>query len=288
MENIHEIDLEKYCNWFFNIANEVETGSMILPYYESRIIRYSMVSYELLLRQIRQGKTQTEVSIKWEKHFENERLRLESEVEKIKDVLLQYSGKIGKALNCVLPNADEKEFILVQRKACFDVDLGNFEKALKSQAVPKEQIIKNFLSTQKYTHLDTYVSGEPLRSMQDDEDLRFKVLAEFAQDLATYDFIKYLNDELLEEQTEEIRISEKSLAYKIMLLHELGFFELNEINKNSSIRAKAEFVHIITGENFDNIRKCLSELDKPKDTKSNNPRKYEDEVKQKIKSLQRF
>lgn len=281
MEDINEIDLEKYYEWLCEKSNEI----MILSYYESRVVRYSTVVFDLLLRRIRQDKPETEVYLKWKKHFENKCLMIEKEIEKIKDNLIGYSGELVKSLNYIFPNSEDKNIISKCRKVCFDVDLESFYRAVRSKATPKERIIKQFLEVQKYTYLDYYINGKPLQANTENKDT---VLYYFAQDLAKYDFIKYLNDELSEEQTEEIRISEKSLAYKIMLLHELGFFELNEINKNSSIRAKAEFVHIITGENFDNIRKCLSELDKPKDTKSNNPRKYEDEVKQKIKSLQRF
>ena len=201
---IQELDLQKYAKRVFEISMTIYYQ---YPRTKKLSIRLAMIRYELQGRRLFKDNINSEISLKWEKHFKEKSKLIEIELEEIESINERYNfdketlkifGNDAFQIEYFLPNADEIIEIKKNRKESFDFEMKEFKRDFALNPKPKSLFIKEVLKKKTYKYRAFYEKGEPLQMgilyEKGIKTPRYAVLYNFANDLGIYDFIQEITE----------------------------------------------------------------------------------------------
>lgn len=294
---VYELDLEKYTSNLFRNSQDVKTD---LSFIKKKWQQCSDILSRLIDREIsKKGSVFNDDDLPPSTELiENVRSRwhfIWKEIKRIEEVkaLFEYESLGVKEVLAgleppvfLLPNNEEIEYINSLRSVIFEDLKKGFERILQSSSMLEIDIINEKIKDVKYCFSEFYESGEPIKinSVLGVDISNFNL----ARDLGKFDFVQYLKgrkNDLLEigliGKQDDLKREIKSLSQVIMLLYEVGFFDLPILKNISSDNKRGELVNKILRINDDNTRKYITGLQN-KD-KNYNPLKHKELCKEVVK-----
>jgi hypothetical protein len=185
--DILKLDLEKYKKWLWGLSEGLEQ----LPYLERRSERLAWIGYCFLRREILGKQTPKGQIVK--EAFENERIQIETQIDKIKNMKAGYLADASNEIKGVyfLPSMEEREMLDSIFKTSIKKDIEEFNKDCNVSALAFNDLKYRRLEGLSYYYTDYYIDSRLIVVL---EGKRQEVFNRFMLDYCEFQFAKYLQN----------------------------------------------------------------------------------------------
>ncbi|WP_044173095.1 hypothetical protein [Flectobacillus major] len=287
------IDLDKYANMLFEVGKLKELIDVI----DARKNRFILLSYDVHSLKIRHG--ENKIWHERELKFEAKINELKVQIEELKYKLEELCGNSDLRF-CFVPTLSDIQFIKYLRQTGFEYDKKRFLRRLEFSKKDKKLLIEEcikeaYQKIEENGRAELYKYGDLIPVIDNEKNDTLSV--NIGIDLGLYDFVKYLENHTdgsyLEDEKKEIDTilenddKNNSIGSTVMLLRNLGFFDLDFVKGLPSDRSRGALVNRIMGIGSDNTRKYISNLisSQKSEGKAMNPYIHEKTVKEYLKSI---